>query len=163
MECHRCEHRAEIDAGKYAETPFLETPCAKCELREVSIRTMEVDVERPVYVPGRGDGVEPTCEMVPFPEEEEAAEAILPVDVIEEMVVRLLGLPQDVRDVVCWRFIGLTYPQIAKKQGITTAGAAARHARALRLFPELRQLFILKTARESKRPGGKGGAVGRKV
>jgi len=153
MECHKCNHRKDVEAGKFTGMPFQQTPCAKCELREVSLRTMAVDPDRPAYVVGLEVGAEPTCEMVPFPEEAEGEriEAKLPVDVLEELVVRLLTLPQDVRDIVCWRFIGLTYPEIARKQGITTAGAEARHERAMRLFPELRELFIVKTARQKMR------------
>lgn len=66
-----------------------------------------------------------------------------------------MALPQELRDVVCWWFVGLSYPWIARKQGITTAGAEARHERAMRLFPELRQLFFLKTSRQKMRqPAG---------
>ena len=147
MECHRCPHREDIDAGKYAKTPFEQTPCADCELREVSLRTMPLDLDRPAFVPGKDGGAESSCDLLPFPEETDVAEGKMPVDVMEAFVGRLLTLPQEVRDVVCWRFMGLTYPEIARKQGITTAGAELRHKRALRLFPELRQLFILKTAR----------------
>ncbi len=157
MECHRCKNREAIEAGKYAQMTFGKTPCAKCELREVSLRTMAIDVDRPAYVVGTDGGASATCEMVPFPEELEAevAEAKLPVDVLEELVERLLTLPQDLRDVVCWRFMGLEYKEIARKQRITTAGAEARHDRAMRLFPELRQLFIVKTARQRMRqPAG---------
>jgi len=153
MECHKCEHHEAVEAGKYVGVAFDLTPCSKCDLQEVSIRTMEVDGDRPVYVPGRQSGGMPGQAGaglhwdVPFPEEEELAEATIPLNLIEEFITRLLGLPEDLRDVVCLRFIGLTYPEIARKQGITTAGAELRHKRAMRLFPELRQLFILKTAR----------------
>jgi hypothetical protein len=149
MECHRCKHREDLEAGKYAAVPFRKTPCAKCELKEVSLRTMEVDPDRPVYVVGKDAGVETT---VPCPEEMEAtAEIKLPLDVLEELVSRLLTLPQELRDVVCWRFMGLEYKEIARKQKLTTAGAEARHDRAMRMFPELRQLFIVKTARQTMR------------
>ena len=151
MECHRCPHREDMAAGKYANTAFAETPCAQCELREVSLRTLAVDPERPAFVPGQNGAADGTCEMVPFPGEVVAPEAKLPVDVMEEFVVRLLELPQDVRDVVCWRFVGLDYREIAQKQQITTAGAEARHRRAMRQFPELRQLFTVKTARRKTR------------
>lgn len=151
MECHRCPHREKVKAGKYARTRFGRTPCAKCDLRESSMRTMAVDLDRPVYLPGgSSDG---TCEIVPCPEELEVAEAKLPVVVMEELVARLLTLPLDVRDVVCLRFSGLEYKEIARRQGITAAGAEARHERAMLLFPELRELFILKTARHNIRHG----------
>ena len=165
-ECHKCPHRQEIDAGKYAKTPFRRTPCGKCELRECSLRTMAVDPDRPVFDPGAqrggtapgqaGDGL---YVDVPFPEEAEAGEAKLPVGVMEELVSRLLSLPQEVRDVVCWRFVGLEYKEIARKQRTTTAGAEARHRRAMRLFPELRELFILKTARHKIRHGAETAGV----
>ena len=154
MECHRCEYREKVKAGKYVRTRFGRTPCAKCELRESSMRTMAVDLDRPVYLPGVGSGS--TCEMVPFPVELEVAEAKLPVVVMEELVARLLELPQDVRDVVCLRFSGLEYKEIARRQRITAAGAEARHERAMGLFPELRELFILKTARHNRRHGEAG-------
>jgi DNA-directed RNA polymerase specialized sigma24 family protein len=118
---------------------------------------MEVDPERPVFVPGVVDAGKPTRQactvMVPFPDEVEAEEKSLPVRVMEEMVARLLTLPAELRDVVCWRFAGMEYQEIAKRQRITTAGAEARHRRAMRMFPELRELFIVKTARMKLRQG----------
>ena len=47
----------------------------------------------------------------------------------------------------------LEYRQKARKQRITAAGVEARHRRAMRMFPELRQLFILKTTRAEMRQG----------
>ena len=157
MECHRCEYHEAVEAGKYVGVPFELTPCSKCDLQEVSIRTMEIEPDRPVYVPGRQSGGTPGLGGagvhwdVPFPEEAESEEAKLPVNLVEEFITRLLSLPLDLRDVVCLRFIGSTYPQIAERQGITSAGAEARHERAMRLFPELRELFVGKTARARMR------------
>ena len=149
MECHRCKHRQSIDGRKYAKTPFRRTPCARCKLRECSLRTMPVDPDRPPYVPG-AEGVKFHVD-VPFPEEAEESRDLMPVDVMRELAARLLALPPELRNVVCWRISGLTYPQIACKQRVTTAGVEARHRRAMRMFPELRQLFILKTARAEMR------------
>lgn len=157
MECHKCGHREELEDGKYAGIPFRRTPCARCELKQDSTRTMEVDPERPVYVPGAVYGGTTTrhagCEMVPFVEEVAVEEKSLPVRVMEELVARLLTLPAELRDVVCWRFAGMEYQEIAKRQRITTAGAEARHRRAMRMFPELRELFVVKTARMKMRQG----------
>jgi len=153
MECHKCKHREDLEAGKFAGMPFRKTPCAKCELREVSLRTIEVDPDRPVFLPGRDGISESSCEMVPFPEDGDAGDKKLPVSVMEELVARLLTLPQELRDVVCWRFMGKEYQEIARKQRITTAGAEARHRRAIRMFPELSELFILKTTRMKMRQG----------
>jgi hypothetical protein len=145
MECHRCPHREEVEAGKYAKTPFGRTPCAKCELRENSSRTMEFDEDRPAT------GPDMVCEMNPFAEESDVKEDKLPVSVLTDLLVRLMALPRELRDIVCWRFVGLTYPDIAKKQRVTGAGVEARHRRAMRMFPELRQLFIVKTAKRKMR------------
>jgi len=38
-----------------------------------------------------------------------------------------------------------------KEAALTAAGAEARHRRAMRMFPELSQLFILKTTRMKMR------------
>jgi hypothetical protein len=149
MECHKCEHREELADGKYAGIPFRRTPCARCELKQDSTRTMEVDPERPVYVPGGETGMPMPCPT----EDEAAAEPELPMSVMEELVARLLTLPGELRDVVCWRFAGMEYQEIAKRQRITTAGAEARHRRAMRMFPELRELFVVKTARMKMRQG----------
>ena len=151
MECHKCEHQKDVEAGKYAKTPFGRTPCAKCGLRESSIRTIEVDPDRPVVMPGRPVGSESIDEVKPFAEELEVTEEKLPVSVLTELFVRLMALPRELRDIVCWRFVGLTYPEIGKKHRVTSAGAEARHRRAMRMFPELRQLFIVKTVKKKMR------------
>jgi hypothetical protein len=148
-ECHKCEHREKVEAGRYAKTPFKRTPCGKCELKEVSLRTMEVDLNRPAFVPGADGPKEPTYEME-FCIEPEGEEK-LPVGILEELVARLLSLPRDLRDVVCWRFVGMEYKEIAWRQQITASGAERRHERAMRLFPELRELFLLKTVRRRMR------------
>jgi hypothetical protein len=150
MECHKCEHREDVEAGKYARTPFGRTPCSKCELVEVSTRTVEVDVSRPVFRPGR-DNPGMVYEVTSDEEESDMKQVRLPVGVMEEFVERLLKLPDELRDVVCWRFSGLTYPEIGRRQGITTAGAEARHRRAMRMFPELEDLFIAKTVQHRLR------------
>lgn len=130
-------------------------------MREVSLRTMAVDPERPAYVAGADEGSAPTYQagLCLGGVEAELHEAQLPVTVLEELVERLLTLPRELRDVVCWRFMGLEYKEIGRKQRITTAGAEARHDRAMRLFPELRQLFIVKTRRQRMRHTAKKAAV----
>lgn len=160
MQCHKCEHREAVEAGQYAGLPYAKTPCSRCDLREVSLLTMAEDQDRPAFVPGRDGPGEPTSEMVPFPEEVEEDVDHLPVQVMAEFIGRLLKLPQEVRDVVCWRFMGMTYPEIGRIQGITTAGAEARHERAMRLFPELRKLFSQKIAKKKLRHRAIGQAGG---
>jgi hypothetical protein len=148
MECHECKHRKAVESGKYAVTPFRETPCGRCTLTDISMRTLEVDEGRPVYV-GRTEGVDvPPEEAVPEPDE---SVDMMPVDVLVEVCAGILSLPQDVRDVVCMRVVGLSYRQIGRRQGITTAGAEARHERGMSLFPPLRELFSRKMVKRGMR------------
>ena len=77
--------------------------------------------------------------------------AVYPISVLTELVQHLMALPQDVRDVVCMRVQGLTYRQIARRQGLTTAGAEARHERGMSLFPPLRELFTRKMVKRGLR------------
>ena len=160
-ECHKCPHGVAVAAGKYRRTRFERTPCAECKLRESSLQTLQVDPGRPVFVAGpqrvgTSPGQAPAGYHVdvPFPEEAEAEEAKLPVNVMQDLVTGLLALPAQLRDVVCWRFTGLDYGEIARRQGVTDGCAEKRHAKALRLFPELRQLFLRKEARRGRRERG---------
>jgi DNA-directed RNA polymerase specialized sigma24 family protein len=106
---------------------------------------MAFDEDRPAT------GPEMVCVMKPFDEESDVKEDELPVSVLTDLLVRLMALPSELRDIVCWRFVGLTYPEIGKKHRVTSAGAEARHRRAMRMFPELRELFIVKTAKRKMR------------
>lgn len=64
MECHKCEHQADVAAGKFHDVVFEETPCSQCQLKETSLYTIEFD-ERCAEKRGA------VCENVPFPEEVE--------------------------------------------------------------------------------------------
>lgn len=119
------------------------------------MRTLEADEGRPAFVVGAEDGVEPAEAAAPEPDEEGVD--MMPVDVLAEFAGRLLELPQDVRDVVCMRFIGLSYREIGRRQGLTTAGAEARHERGMRLFPPLRALFTRKMVKRRLRRKARAG------
>ena len=58
MECHRCEHREAVAAGKYAGVAWEKTPCAQCELREDSNYTIAYDAERETAA---APAVQPRC------------------------------------------------------------------------------------------------------
>ncbi len=154
MECHECKHHKAVETGKYAVTPFRETPCGRCTLTDISIRTLEADEDRPVFACGTEDGEAPEEAVAAEPGEEIVD--MMPVDVLVEVCAGILSLPQDVRDVVCMRVIGLSYRQIGRRQGITTAGAEARHERGMSLFPPLRALFSRKMVKRGiRRKAGK--------
>ncbi len=153
MECHECKHHKAVETGKYAVTPFRDTPCGRCTLTDISMRTLEADESRPVFACGTEDGEAPLEEAVPEPDE---SVDMMPVDVLVEVCAGILSLPQDVRDVVCMRVVGLSYRQIGRRQGITTAGAEARHERGMSLFPPLRALFARKMVKRGiRRKAGK--------
>ncbi len=122
---------------------FEETPCGRCELRERSAFTLEFDEERAAAVPTVGE--------VPFPEEFEMEEAVLPVSVMSEAIANLMALSSTTRDVVCWRFAGMRYREIARRLGVTVAGAELRHRRALNKWTALRALFTEKSEKQRRR------------
>jgi hypothetical protein len=144
--CHKCPHARDIAKGKFAAVAFEQTPCARCELKEDSLHTIEYDVER-------GDGLVPDG-FVMSGGGEGAAESLateLPIDVMREVVATLLELSPAVRDVVCWRFAGIRYGDIARVQNVTTAAVEARHRRALIRYPVLRSLFPRKAGKQLMR------------
>ena len=142
MECHRCPHREGVESGKYSRLPFQMTPCAACEL-----------VEKPSFA-------------IAFDESREENEAIVtggwslasekkddrvPLSVMIEAVTQLLTMPPAVRDVVCWRFVGIKYGDIARVQGVTVGAVENRQRRAMQKWPALRALFAEKAAKQKRR------------
>jgi hypothetical protein len=143
MECHRCEHRAAIEAGKFRGVAFEKTPCGRCSLVETSVWTRTVD---------EGFLAAATLvEDIPFDERGDGDGAVLPVAVLEETVALLMTLDPGVRDVVCWRYQGIRYGEIAKRLGVTTAAVEKRHRAALRQWPVLKMLFLEKVAKNARR------------
>jgi len=157
MECHRCPNRMKIENGDFAQVAYSETPCAKCELKENSDLTME-------YIPDMESGIENPPSFAEVTADKtvgmevrmgnigpQTEEKLLPLSVMNELVVRLMSMPTEIRDVVCWRFTGMSFVDIAAVQGVTMAGAEARLWRALKKWPELRALFATKLARHGRR------------
>jgi hypothetical protein len=136
MECHRCQIKEELEAGKYAHMDFAATPCAKCQLKENSEFTMEFQERKEQKMESK---------LVSEPD------ALLPISVMGEAIVQLLDLKPEVRDVVCWRFAGMDYHDIAVLQGVTTAAVELRHSRALHRYPALTALFVNKARKQGRR------------
>lgn len=150
MECHKCPERAAVESGNFKRVAFDETPCAKCELKESSERTMEYVQERESRSRNsefRMEDAGPQVAGLRAQVEEEQ----LPLSVMNELVVRLMSMSPESRDVVCWRFSGMSFREIAAAQGITVAGAEVRLWRAMEKWPELRALFATKLARHGRR------------
>jgi len=159
MECHKCPFREKLEAGEYAQVQYDETPCAKCELNEYSDRTIEFDADRePKSQEPSASGT--TADMVSsfqsaeyFRDASESGqeEEQLPLSLMNELVFRLLSMPPDTRDVLCWRFAGIPYRDIAVLQGVTVSAIEKRHWKAMKKWPALRAMFAMKVAKQSRR------------
>lgn len=150
MTCHRCEHQADVAAGKYRNVPYRQTPCGRCQWRERSSEfTIAFDEGRAAAVPVAGE--------VPFPEEE--PEDNLPVSVMTAALAMLMALRSGTRDALCQRYLGALYREIATMQGVTMAAIEIRHKRALERWPELRALFPVKVAKQARRKPHRRGGV----
>lgn len=137
MECHRCPEQAAIKSGKFEEMAYSDTPCAKCQLNENSDLTMEFHVEM-------GDARTQDSGL-------EDMEVMLPISVMKEIVFRLLSMTPETRDVLCWRFAGMPYRDIAVLQGVTIAAVEKRHWKAMKKWPALRAMFAMKLAKHTRR------------
>lgn len=144
MECHRCKDKVDIEAGKFAQVAYDDTPCAKCQLNENSELTMEFHVEM-------GDARTQDSGLRDQRENAAELEEVLPVSVMSEVVFRLLSMTPETRDVVCWRFAGMSYRDIAVLQGVTVAAVEKRHWKAMKKWPALRAMFAMKLAKHTRR------------
>ena len=142
--CHNCEHAAAIAEGKYAGAAWEDIPCSDCDVMSGVGFAIEFNEQlKPGGATDESDG-----EAVG---ENGRDEDQLPVAVMREIVVGLLKLKPELRDVVAWRFAGVRYADIALAQGVTQACAEKRHRRALELWPALRALFPRKVAKQDMR------------
>jgi len=140
--CHNCEHATAIAAGEYEGKDWKEIPCYACDVMSGSGFAIEFDEERQGSAHQDDHGE-------PVPEDR------LPVSVMREVVIGLLKLRPELRDVVAWRFAGMPYRDIALAQGVTQACAEKRHRRAMELWPALRALFPRKVAKQAVRKHAK--------
>lgn len=166
-ECHTCPHAKDVQAGRYSELPFDQTPCGSCKLIEDSSWTVEFDMWRADGPDDRSGGTEfvnghhrPIQRVHDWPSEALKEEVIpdIPLDVMREVVTSLLVLLPEVRDVVCWRFAGFKYADIAAIQGTTMAAAEQRHRKAIRREPMLQWLFPSKVKKQKVRKPHRKGA-----
>ena len=136
MDCHECKHRAAIEAGKFRDVAFEQTPCARCNGMVASpyplqFQELEPSDDAPV------DG--PSVPELAFPEEEEVP--VLPVSVLVSTMATFLSLPDSVLRILCLRHKGYSHARIAQMLGLTTKAVEMRFARALVRWPELSALF----------------------
>jgi hypothetical protein len=148
MECHCCPHHEDVESGKYREVPFETTPCASCELDDEPDFVVAYDDERPGAAPG-APGIQPDdAEDALFPEELDAEpERSVQESLLWDLVVTLLKLHPRTRDVVCWRFAGFRYKDIAMLQHVSVPAVELRHRNAVKQYPLLRSLFPTKVGK----------------
>ncbi len=139
--CHDCPVADEIARGEYADAAWEQVPCSTCTVAEKTGFSLEFDDGRLA-----GDAGEPVGQS---PELYDRTQ--LPLDVMRDCVVGLLTLPPELRDVVAWRFGGMSYPDIADAQGVSMAADEKRHRRAMQLWPGLEALFLEKKVKQKWR------------
>jgi hypothetical protein len=139
--CHSCPHGQAIAAGEYEGKRWEDVPCSTCDVMSGTGFALEFDEERGSV----------GSEQSAAGSTHEDLEDRLPVSVMRELVVGLLKLKPELRDVVAWRFAGVRYADIALAQGVTQACAEKRHRRAMELWPALRSLFPRKVAKQGMR------------
>ena len=151
--CHRCEHGEAVARGEYAQAAWEDVPCSSCDVMSSLGFAVEYDDARGSVGGGQlavGSG---EVGVVAGGELSHA----LPVAVMREVMVGFLKLRPELRDVIAWRFAGMSYRDIGTVQGVTMACAEKRHRRAMELWPALKALFPEKVAkRERRRTGCRG-------
>ena len=149
MQCHKCPHIKSINRGDYVSKPWEETPCALCSLNEETPHSLSVPFDEE-------DPPENSISNLPahapaIPGVQFSSVVNIPSDVMAQFIQGMLTLEPTLRDIIAWRFQGVPYKEIARRQGTSTQLAEMRHKRALRDWPALADLFPEKVAKQSRR------------
>lgn len=123
--CHSCKTSDEIKQGLYRDTPWEQVPCSTCKHFD---KCNSADAQE--QIPEGRD------------EEADAAQDLLPIALMQSFVAGILSLPPHLRDVVCYRYKGLSYKRIADIQHITRRAVLYRFTKAIELWPDLKDLFL---------------------
>ena len=148
MQCHKCPHIDSIKRGDYISKPWKDTPCAKCKLGEDTFYSVPFDELNP---PESTAGFQP-AQSHGHPSMPSLSTVVnIPSDVMAQFIQGILSLDPILRDIVAWRYQGISYKEIARRQETSTQLAEMRHKRALRDWPALEFLFPEKVAKRRKR------------
>jgi hypothetical protein len=149
VKCHSCPHSDAILRGDYNSKPWNELPCATCKLGEDTFYSVPFDEENPpVPVAGCPDHILPQAYGL---KPKASGSDMLPAATLASFIQGILSLPSELRDIVAWRYQGVPYKEIARRQGTSIQLAEMRHKRALREWPVLQSLFPYKTAKRLRR------------
>ena len=142
MECHKCEHRAAVEAGKFRGMAFEDTPCAFCEgpADVISPVSFSEDVAGADAV-APGASVPDQVASQEDPPEEAAPEDVLPVAVLATALASILGLPDLDLRMLRLRRRGLSYEAIAAVFGSSEKAVQKRFCRMFERSPLLVCLF----------------------
>ena len=137
MECHKCEHRAAIEAGEFRGVAFEQTPCAQCDgsvSERYALLFQELSPTDETLSP------EPSVPDQAFPEEEPAA-PLLPVSALVIAVEAILSLPELDLKVIKLKRQGFSHSKIAIAMGCGRRAIESRFNRILSRCPALAALF----------------------
>jgi hypothetical protein len=139
MECNRCAFSKKIAEGKVSpDTPYEKTPCFKCP-----------------SVQGSGKGVleyeEWRAEVTPSPPEEDSGEVRLPISVLCDLAMILVGLSPLEHKALKLRREGMSYKAIAKKLKISENSANRSVLRVLQRHPAMKHLIPVYVGRDEWR------------
>ena len=152
MKCSKCQHTAEIEAGKFSNAPWEETPCSKCDFRDGGF-TIAYDENRLPEPEVGYSGADVT-----FTDE---SELMLPISVLSDAMHALLSIPPATLRIVYLRYQGRRYREIGRVLGVSAAAVEMRHWRAMQRWPILKEVFPAKEARRARRGSRQGGGGGR--
>lgn len=148
MECHKCEHRAAVEAGKYSGVDFEMTPCGRC-----------AGLAQGEFALAYCDGIGAAAEIaaggadVPqqaFAEEEPANNDLLPASVLADAMTVFFALPDKVLLLVRLRHQGLSYERMAQELNCSKKAIEMRFVRAMRRWPVLSELFRVSAVRRKR-------------
>ena len=142
MECHKCEHRAAVEAGKFRRVPFENTPCARCNGAARDSYPLEY---RDLLPADDALSAEASVPEQAFPVAD-PPEVLLPLSELSKILAVILALPELELRILRLRRRGLSYGDIAQALGATTGQAVGarlkrllvRHPVLVPLFPEFR-------------------------
>ena len=148
MECHKCEHRAALVAGRFRFAAFENTPCARCDGTSPESYTLPFCDEK-----GAEDVLSPEL-SVP----EQAFPAAEPpdtcsIDDLAKVLAVILSLPDVELRILRLRRRGLSHEAIAAALGLPRRVPQVRFKRLLARFPVLALLFPAVRGSDRNLPG----------